>query len=359
MVRLLLFLFFAGTCGKLHAQALKGQWKGYFVDMSADSGILHSQRYEYVLDLESKDLSISGFSYTYFNFEGKRYYSICKVTGFIDPKKRYLEVREIERTKTNIPAAYTNCFQVHNLNYDKKTQPQVIKGKWIPANSVKYNDCGYGNTFLTWRPVQKSSNVYSANKPVVKNKLASNSPAQSNLNSAAPTIVRGQSKDKKEVAAEVVITEKHKPLSPAFEFQKIENVPVEINTGEISTDAYYKKRNLHLQKTIRVTSDFIVLSIYDNGEIDGDSISIFFNGKQLLKNTMLTDKPINVEIPVSNYPPINELVLYAENLGSIPPNTALMIITDAQKRYEVRVSCDLQRNAVIHFIKDTPANSSP
>ena len=47
---------------------------------------------------------------------------------------------------------------------------------------------------------------------------------------------------------------------------------------------------------------------------------------------------------------VNELVMYADNLGSIPPNTALMVVTDGDSRYEVRISSDLQRSGVIRFI---------
>ena len=42
--------------------------------------------------------------------------------------------------------------------------------------------------------------------------------------------------------------------------------------------------------------------------------------------------------------------MYAENLGSIPPNTALMVVTDGDNRYEVRISSDLQKSGVIRFI---------
>ena len=46
----------------------------------------------------------------------------------------------------------------------------------------------------------------------------------------------------------------------------------------------------------------------------------------------------------------NELLMYAENLGSIPPNTALMVVTDASSRYEVRITSDLEKSGVIRFI---------
>jgi hypothetical protein len=40
-------------------------------------------------------------------------------------------------------------------------------------------------------------------------------------------------------------------------------------------------------------------------------------------------------------------VLVANNLGSIPPNTALVVITDGNERHEVRASFDLSVNARI------------
>jgi hypothetical protein len=49
---------------------------------------------------------------------------------------------------------------------------------------------------------------------------------------------------------------------------------------------------------------------------------------------------------------INELVMYADNLGTIPPNTALMIVTDGNKRYEVRVTSDLKKSGTIRFVRN-------
>ena len=41
--------------------------------------------------------------------------------------------------------------------------------------------------------------------------------------------------------------------------------------------------------------------------------------------------------------------MYAENLGSIPPNTALMVIYDGKKRYELNISSSKTSNGVIRF----------
>ena len=45
----------------------------------------------------------------------------------------------------------------------------------------------------------------------------------------------------------------------------------------------------------------------------------------------------------------NELVMYAENLGSIPPNTALMVIYDGDKRYEINVNSNKTTNGAVSF----------
>lgn len=92
------------------------------------------------------------------------------------------------------------------------------------------------------------------------------------------------------------------------------------------------------------------MDLYDNGDIDGDTISLFFNGKLVLAHKRLTDKALSVNLDVDNSRDINELVMYAENLGSIPPNTAVMIVTDGDNRYEVRIASDLQKSGTIRFV---------
>ena len=42
-----------------------------------------------------------------------------------------------------------------------------------------------------------------------------------------------------------------------------------------------------------------------------------------------------------------KLIMYAENLGSIAPNTGLLIINDGNIRHEIRFEGDLQKNAAV------------
>ncbi|MBK7123786.1 MAG: hypothetical protein IPH68_13920 [Chitinophagaceae bacterium] len=116
------------------------------------------------------------------------------------------------------------------------------------------------------------------------------------------------------------------------------------------SDKRYEKRNTDVIKTIEIDNTGFTVALYDNGEIDGDSISLFFNGSLLLSHKRLSDKPITLKLNVDELRDINELIMYAENLGTIPPNTALMVVNDGDNRYEVRISSDLQKSGVIRFV---------
>jgi hypothetical protein len=72
---------------------------------------------------------------------------------------------------------------------------------------------------------------------------------------------------------------------------------------------------------------------------------------------MITDKAYTVKFAVSNLQDDNEAVMVAENLGSIPPNTALMIANVGDKRYEAHLYSTLNSSALIRFVKSVPEKS--
>ena len=94
-----------------------------------------------------------------------------------------------------------------------------------------------------------------------------------------------------------------------------------------------------------------MLSLYDNGEIDGDSISVFFNGQLMAANLKLSTRSIQLNLKLDSTREYNEISMFANNLGSIPPNTALMMVYDGKKRYEIRLSSSLEKNAAIRIRK--------
>jgi hypothetical protein len=110
-----------------------------------------------------------------------------------------------------------------------------------------------------------------------------------------------------------------------------------------------EKRNNELVRQIEVENNFITVTLYDNGEIDGDSVTLIYNDKVITTHQRLSDKPITFTLNIERGKSRNELVMYAENLGSIPPNTALMVIYDGKKRYELNISSTNNSNGVVAF----------
>ena len=111
----------------------------------------------------------------------------------------------------------------------------------------------------------------------------------------------------------------------------------------------FSKRKEVVSRVVEVESDSVRLSFYDNGEIDGDSISIFVNGQVVLTHQGLAAKALTMYLHLDSTLEVNEIGMFAENLGKYPPNTALMVITDGKNRYEVFMSSSLTENATIQI----------
>ncbi|NJO26079.1 MAG: deoxyhypusine synthase family protein [Bacteroidia bacterium] len=98
----------------------------------------------------------------------------------------------------------------------------------------------------------------------------------------------------------------------------------------------FKERENELANEIIVDADTVQVDFYDNGEIDGDSISVFLNEQLIAFSQKLSTKAIHFDIPLDMSREYNEIIMFADNLGAIPPNTALMVVNDGKRKYEVR-----------------------
>ena len=119
----------------------------------------------------------------------------------------------------------------------------------------------------------------------------------------------------------------------------------------LTNEQKLKTRTRHLVQEIPVTGDSLELKFYDNAEIDGDSIAVFLNDKMLAEHVRLSETAFIIKIPVSDLQQTNDLVMVAENLGSIPPNTSLMIAMIDGHRYEARLASTEESSALIRFVK--------
>lgn len=227
-----------------------------------------------------------------------------------------------------------------NLPTDKKkeivTVPTVKKEKGVQVSEQP----------ITIAPAPAAKNTAPA--------VAANKPMQKDNKIAKAITVKPATNEKPVApitAPAIIVSEPLKPITTATIVsppkQKTE-VPVIIAAPVVKAAANVAERKMKNEQSVYFESDSLVLTLYDNGEVDGDTVSVLMNGQIIFAKQGLTTKANSktVYIDKSTTDTLS-MVMYAESLGSIPPNTGLLIIMDGEKRYEVRFSADLQTNAAI------------
>ncbi len=113
-------------------------------------------------------------------------------------------------------------------------------------------------------------------------------------------------------------------------------------------------RKAELVKEILVDTGTITMDFYDNGQIDNDTISVYVNGLTVVSNRRLSTKPVSMTIHIDLKRPEQEVIMVGENMGDIPPNTALMIVNAGDKRYQLYLASDEKKNAMVRFKYSPP-----
>jgi hypothetical protein len=403
---------------KGNAQNFAGQWRGSFSSLSS------FEKDEYVLELDiSNQTQVSGYSYTYFDdYYGKRYFTICKLTGTVDRKTKTVTVTETEKIKGDVPPGNIDCLQTHILTYYKSDSGEVLEGKWKPAPGFDHG-CGSGTTILsrkllvrvppskagtgapklaatpkpetgtpktgTSTPKIKTPSTKPVTSPSSKKDTASHKPPVTALNPATtkPPLAKkpgstssakpatGSAKpatgSPKSATGSAGATSKAssaaKPSKGATagkgavpnvgerkDLNQVQSSPSHLEAPQVGPvqitppPAEVRQRTDKLIQTIDITNPDIQIELYDDGIIDHDTVTVYFNGKAVVYKNMLSHKPIKVTLKALPDQE-NELILFADNLGDIPPNTALMVVHVGEDIYDVRVSSDLSTNGVIRF----------
>jgi len=122
-----------------------------------------------------------------------------------------------------------------------------------------------------------------------------------------------------------------------------------VSEASHSATAFAERKKV-FTKEIAVTERRLRIEIYDNGQIDYDSVSLFLNGKMVLPKSKLDHRAIRLTIDLDPTLPYNELSMVAENLGMIPPNTAALVVYDGKTRYETLLSSDLSKTATLKLV---------
>ncbi|MEO6537244.1 MAG: hypothetical protein ABIO01_01500 [Ferruginibacter sp.] len=200
---------------------------------------------------------------------------------------------------------------------------------------------------------ENKTGIAKNNKIAAENKVAPPSPRTDIVKNNEPT--------PKPVESNAITKTSTTDLPPLKVNEKALDLKLKdsINTSAINLPATFlknnepaadvKSRKTLQQQTVYFKSDSLQLSLYDNGEVDGDTVSVLMNGVVIMSKQGLSTNAVRKTIFVNGNEDSVELVMYAENLGSIPPNTGLLVVRDGKDIYEIRFSGDLQKNAAIIF----------
>ncbi len=107
-------------------------------------------------------------------------------------------------------------------------------------------------------------------------------------------------------------------------------------------------RENKLIKRVTTTSKKISLDLYDNGTIDNDTIIIYDNNKVIANLKRLSYKAIHIDLEFTIGQ--HDIIIVAHNMGSIPPNTALVVLNDGNNRQEFFITTTNKVNAKFEFV---------
>jgi hypothetical protein len=369
----------------------KGQVTGYWYGQANVEVEGIQNNYLTELIISQKGNKVKGFFGYYF----KDVYQSFVVKGTYDPKTHQLVINNIPIIYflTNSTANSVDCItsfqgtlrvsrvKTELLGYflrDKKytyTCPD-LRVNYTLYTEAKVTDSIFKDMAATrsfWKPQPPAPDVVKGNgaqqesamaytgtnnssaKPVA-NKITTPSPAPTSATKSTATSNTSAATVPKTTAPPAVATAINtKTVAPAVSAET-DSKPNTITVQQLAVPPdilkikeEFVKRKQVVSQEIEVSSDSVRLSFYDNGEIDGDSISVFLNGKMIVAHQLLLERAFNVYVQLDSTLDINEVSMFAENLGKIPPNTALMVISDGDKRYETFLSSDFKGNATVRL----------
>jgi hypothetical protein len=374
------------STGLIHAQELTGIWRGHFrsnegidrlVENSDGRYRIYDERYKMEVQIAQTHNQFEAITYSYKNTE---FYGKAEATGTLNRETKKVVLKEGKLLEVRF-ANGTVCIMTCFLQYSKLGNDEYLQGTYY---STSINDsssgCGKGSIFLhrvSESDFHKEPFLEKKEKELLAHKKENvPAPIASSVKPASPAKKPGNANSVKHKTEPPLTaknqasktTSKKQTKQPAvsqsvavqknsIQMQPVESKNMRDSSLKISQPALLvpvptvlKNRTNEILKTLTVNHNIIELRIYDDGAIDNDTVSVYYDNKLIISKARLTDQPITVRITVESSDHPHQLVMVAENLGDIPPNTSLLVVRDGEKRYEERIISTEQKNVEINFV---------
>jgi len=397
-VRVSFALFLLLSAVVVHAQNLTGIWRGHFRSNEVYNRFFgDDDRYKMEVQIGQAGKTFEAVTYSY---KTTVFYGKAEANGTVDFNSKKVLLRELKIVELRM-ALGDACIMTCFMQYSKLGDEEFLEGRYTSRNTRDSSDCGKGSIFLHKVPesdfykepfLEKKDNKTDAEKkkstvtpPVANNTPKTIPPAVKKTttpkaapkttakNTTPPPNTNATKKGTATPPAKKTVVAQNKTIksptkTPQKELAKSDPSKHEIETYKTDTIAKIEKKSIPLVttpkqlasrsnevvKTITVNTPEITLNIYDDGAIDNDTVSVYFDKKLIVSKARLTAQAISVKLHLEESSDTHELVMVAENLGEIPPNTSLLTVKAGEKRYEVRIVSTEQKNAVIVFKYEKP-----
>lgn len=288
------FLYFLISCCCIFpafSQDVSGKWFGKITQQPGG----YSQLYDFQLELNQKK-NIWGDSYAYMKDSVEIRIGL---SGYIDKDTiRLSENRDWVRVD-KVPWNWVACIKNINVAYRKEKDNEYLEGNWNGVSKDRpYEECIPGRVIL-------SRTVEGLNQFLYENR-------DSVITAQATTLIKNEAS------------------------------PLDFNTPFMETEA--KKVT-----EIQVHNKDLQLHLIDYLRVDNDTVSVYLNREIMAKNIWISKRPTVINFSLDPSFETNEILLFAENLGEIPPNTSELLIIDGKDTHRVMILSDKQKTAAVYL----------
>ena len=371
MTRSTLLLFLCIISVQLSAQNLTGRWQGSFI--ANGDAMINNYSYELVIN-ENANHQITAQTITK---RADQFYASAFAKGTHSTRTQLVQIEETSFEQIKKASELEACLMSNFLTYKNINGHEILEGTYMSTIVGGQRNCGSGKVFL-----EKVTSTLAVNTPKVDNKNTDTQ--KKKLLIAQKTITNKNTTPSKSIKINAPITTTNASISanklpPSVDKKNIQstvNPIVETDTDEVivenetiatTTAAQNSIRNQpinlpwvlvgrenKLVKKIITNSKMISIDLFDNGTIDNDTIIVFDNKKILVNKKRLSYKAIHLEFNFTENIREHEVIIVAHNMGTVPPNTALLLFKDGKNRQEYFITSTNKINATLLIIYEPP-----
>jgi len=393
-MRILLSIL-ASICfiGTIQGQDLSGNWKGYFVPNNETEGRVYNYELE-IKENANHQLSVTTLTHFLKNYSAK-----ATAAGIHTIATNQVSINETRFENLKLEDNFLACLMTNFLEYSNIRDHEMLQGTYISNSARTGKDCGGGTVYLektmnfeNWatskKIVEKKTNPTippkTEKKPTVKvidNGIAKiksptissttkgittsrQSPPLINASNSSVVKVVKNANDKNDITNQKVV--KYNQVADqtaaitksAIDNGNNHNQLDEVITQNVTVDSEKKQaanfqiipwvlvgRENKLVKKIITHNKKISIDLYDNGTIDNDTIMVYDNKQLIVANKRLSYKAIHIDLSFSESNNEHEIIIVAQNMGTVPPNTALLVLKDGDLRQEYFITSTNKMNA--------------